>query len=181
MAFREKGRLIACAVGVALLCLLVVPVASSTPTGPQTGSRAALSSQILRELNRVRAQHGLQPLALSAQLNSAASNHSRSMANDGYFTHESSNGTAFWQRIRHYYGASGFHYWAVGENLVWASPDLTAKMAVQMWMNSPPHRANLLSARWHQIGLSAVHSSNAPGTFKDRAVTIVTADFGVRR
>jgi uncharacterized protein YkwD len=103
------------------------------------------------------------------------------MATAGFFTHESADGSAFWKRIQRYYSASGFHFWSVGENLVWTSPDLTAKQAVEMWMKSPPHRANLLSTRWHQIGLAAVHSENAPGSYGDRAVTIVTADFGVRR
>ena len=72
-------------------------------------------------------------------------------------------------------------YWAVGENLVWASPNLTARRAVKMWMKSPPHRANLLSKNWREVGLSAVYSSNAPGKYQDRAATIMTADFGVRR
>jgi hypothetical protein len=50
-----------------------------------------------------------------------------------------------------------------------------------MWLNSPPHKKNLLTARWREVGLSAVHVLSAPGTFGSREVTIVTADFGVRR
>ena len=103
------------------------------------------------------------------------------MATDGYFAHESADGSVFWQRIKNYYSASGHRYWAVGENLVWASPNLTAKQAVKMWMNSPPHRANLLSSNWREIGLSAVYSPDAPGSYQDLAATILTADFGVRR
>jgi uncharacterized protein YkwD len=103
------------------------------------------------------------------------------MATAGYFAHESSDGSLFWQRIKAFYSAGGHSYWSVGENLVWASPDLTAKQAVKMWMNSAPHRANLLSTQWREIGLSAVYSPDAPGDFRDQAATIVTADFGVRR
>lgn len=103
------------------------------------------------------------------------------MATDGYFAHESADGSAFWQRIKLYYSISGHSYWSVGENLVWASPNLTAQQAVKIWMNSPPHRANLLSSKWREIGLSAVYSSDAPGSYQDRAATILTADFGVRR
>jgi uncharacterized protein YkwD len=47
-------------------------------------------------------------------------------------------------------------------------------------MNSPPHRANLLSPRWREVGLAAVHVGRAPGVYGGREVTIVTADFGVR-
>jgi len=142
---------------------------------------SALNTQVSREVNRIRAQHGLKPLARSSALTRAAATHSLSMATDGYFAHESANGSAFWQRIKLYYSVSGHRYWAVGENLVWASPGLTAKRAVKMWMNSSPHRANLLSSKWREIGLSAVYSSSAPGPYQDRAATIVTADFGVRR
>ncbi|MDX6487628.1 MAG: hypothetical protein QOK13_243, partial [Gaiellaceae bacterium] len=63
----------------------------------------------------------------------------------------------------------------------WSSPDVDAPQALDMWMKSPEHRANLLSKRWREIGLSAVHVQAAPGAFQGLDVTIVTADFGVRR
>jgi uncharacterized protein YkwD len=47
-------------------------------------------------------------------------------------------------------------------------------------MNSPEHRANILAARWRQIGISAVHLQAAPGSYRGREVTIITTDFGVR-
>jgi hypothetical protein len=55
---------------------------------------------------------------------------------------------------------------------------LDAKRVVRMWMQSPPHRTNLLNPRWCQIGLAAVRSPSAPGSYENRSVTIVTADFG---
>jgi uncharacterized protein YkwD len=48
-------------------------------------------------------------------------------------------------------------------------------------MGSPGHRENLLSQRWREIGISAVHASSAPGVYGGQEVTIVTADFGLRR
>lgn len=141
----------------------------------------SLSNQIVREVNRVRASRGLKPLTRSPQLASAAVTHSRSMASAGFFKHESADGSAFWKRIQRFYPAAGFRKWSVGENLVWSSPSLSAKRAVQMWLKSPPHRANLLSRNWAQIGLSAVYASSAPGEYQGRAATIVTADFGTRR
>jgi uncharacterized protein YkwD len=47
-------------------------------------------------------------------------------------------------------------------------------------MDSPEHRANILTPRWREIGISAVHVAAAPGTFQGREVTIITTDFGVR-
>ena len=143
-------------------------------------SKQRLNSQVMREVNRVRTQHDLKSLKWSTSLARAAARHSRSMATGGYFAHKSFNGLAFWRRIKAFYSANRRKYWSVGENLAWASPDLNAKQVVKMWMESPPHRANLLSKKWHEIGISVMHSSSAPGTYQNQATTIITADFGAR-
>ena len=72
-------------------------------------------------------------------------------------------------------------YWSVGENLLWSSPDVDPSSALKMWFDSPEHKRNMLNARWREIGLSAVHVAAAPGTYGGREVTIITADFGVKR
>ena len=61
-----------------------------------------------------------------------------------------------------------------------AFTDVDAAGAIKMWMASPEHRANLLNRGWREIGLAAVHSDSAPGTYHGLGVTIVTADFGSR-
>jgi uncharacterized protein YkwD len=68
----------------------------------------------------------------------------------------------------------------VGENLLWGAPDIGALRAFNLWLGSPMHRANLLSPRWREIGIGAMHSSKAPGLYGGRPATVVTADFGVR-
>jgi uncharacterized protein YkwD len=98
----------------------------------------------------------------------------------GYFEHNSADGTAFWKRIQRFYASSTHTYWSVGENLLWSSPDVNPAQAMQLWMNSPEHRANILNPRWRQIGVSSVHLDTAPGTYQGLAVTIITTDFGVR-
>ncbi len=92
--------------------------------------------------------------------------------NAGYFTGGLCDGPDI--------AVDGFAGWSVGENLLWSSPDVSAQSALQMWMASPEHRANLLSPRWREVGVAAVHESAAPGVFKGLDVTIVTTDFGVR-
>jgi uncharacterized protein YkwD len=141
---------------------------------------SALESNLLKEINRTRAGHGLRALRWSRRLTAAANQHSASMAARGYFSHDSANGGAFWRRIAGYYGYRGYRQWSVGENLLWSSPDVSPDGALRMWMNSPPHRENLLSSTWREIGLSAVHSTHAPGVYGGGSVTIVTADFGAR-
>ena len=141
---------------------------------------SALEAQVLAHVNATRRQRGLRALRFSASLSRAAESHSRDMARRGYFSHESANGAAFWRRVQRFYPSAGYRSWAVGENLVWASPELTAASALSMWMGSAPHRANLLSRQWREIGLSAVHSTSGPGVFGGHSVTIVTANFGSR-
>jgi uncharacterized protein YkwD len=103
------------------------------------------------------------------------------MGASGYFEHESLDGTAFWKRIARWYGSSGYAYWSVGENLLWSAPDVDAPGAIDLWMHSPEHRANILSPRWREIGISAQHFASAAGAYKGAEVTIITTDFGVRR
>jgi uncharacterized protein YkwD len=83
-------------------------------------------------------------------------------------------------RVGHYYSSRGHRSWAVGENLLWSSPTIAAPGALNLWMHSAGHRANILSPEWHEIGLSAVHADAAPGVYGGGQVTIVTTDFGVR-
>jgi uncharacterized protein YkwD len=171
-----------------LAALLVFACAGTVSAGAGVSRRHvhitpsnALESQVLTQINTIRAHRGLARLRLSTQLNNAANAHSLEMARLGYFSHSSSNGTAFWKRIARFYPARGFRYWAVGENLLWSSPYVTASDAMKMWMASPEHRRNLLTAQWRDIGLSAVHVQTARGVYGGREVTIITSDFGVRR
>ena len=169
----------------AILVLAAVGCVVAAPAGAVVSHRAytvqALESGVLTEINNTRRAHGLSPLRLSPSLSAAARQHSSEMAARGYFSHSSANGGTFDRRIARYYPSVGRRFWSVGENLLWSSPDVDAAGALRMWMNSPPHRENLLTARWREIGLSAVHVPSAPGAYGGREVTIVTADFGVRR
>ena len=168
------------AISLVLVALTLIAPAGARVARPAS-SMQALEAGLLTEINALRRAHGLVPLRLSAKLSVAARQHSGEMAARGYFSHSSADGSKFDQRIARYYSMGRRSYWSVGENLLWSSPDVDAATALQMWLNSPEHRANLLTARWREIGLSAVHSASAPGTFGGREVTIVTTDFGVRR
>jgi uncharacterized protein YkwD len=169
---------------VLLLAIAGLWVAAS-PAGASSQQPAAslstLEQGVLADINTLRKQHGLAPLHLSASLSDAARQHSAEMAARGYFSHDSANGSSFDKRIARYYPIGRSNFWSVGENLLWSSPNVDAPGALDMWWNSPEHRKNMLTARWREIGLSAVHVPAAPGTYGGREVTIVTTDFGVRR
>jgi uncharacterized protein YkwD len=172
-------RFLVLTAAVAAVAAAVFPVGGSASRGSVVAADS-LEPAVLRDINAVRSHHGLVPLRLSAALSAAAASHSREMALDGFFAHESHDGSSFDKRIARYYSSRGYTSWSIGENLVWASPSLDGSQALHIWMHSPPHRANLLNPTWREVGLGAVHVVAAPGAFRGLEVTLVTADFGVR-
>ena len=171
-----------CGVAAALVAIAagsVAPAAAATSAGTTISDSASLEAAVLAELNAVRRAHGLKPLRRSAGLAAAADVHSRAMAQHGFFQHDSRDGSSFAERVHRFYGPSGHGTWSVGENLLW-STRLTPAGAVERWMQSPPHRRNVLTQRWREIGLSVVRAAHAPGVYGGRDVFIITSDFGVR-
>jgi uncharacterized protein YkwD len=158
---------------------LGVPATAATPSDVRAVD--PLEQSILAEINDLRRAHGLPALRASSPLARAADGHSRAMASAGFFSHDSQDGTVFWRRIARTYTSKGYPYWSVGENLLYSTAELQGSQAVRMWLNSPPHKKVLLSRLWREVGISAVRASSAPGDFGGNDVTIVTADFGVRR
>ena len=166
-------------------CVLFASALAASPAVPASTVGVTmernLARSVLQQVNSVRKEHRLPPLRYNNNLSKAAAAHTREMLQDGYFDHASADGSAFWKRLERYYGSKGFKLWSVGENLVWASPDMTPVQAIEWWMQSPEHRANLLSSQWREIGLAAGHVPVASGVYGNHEVTVVTADFGVRR
>jgi len=139
-----------------------------------------LESQVLDAINQLRASYGLSELRLNPALSLAALGHSQSMGKRGFFSHDGYDGSVFWQRIKPKYRPRPGVEWGVGENMVWAAPDLSAQDAIDDWMASPPHKKNLLTPAWQEVGLGAVRALAAPGVYEGLDVTILTADFGTR-
>lgn len=171
---------VALALALALASILAAGAGAASSPARTLAAADRLEIDVLGELNTIRRRRGLQPLRRSEPLSSAADTHSRAMGTYGFFAHDSRDGSEFWQRVRRFYAPKGYETWSVGENLLWSSGRLTAAAAVKLWMASPGHRKNILTARWREIGLSAVEVGSAPGVFGGRDVVIITTDFGVR-
>jgi uncharacterized protein YkwD len=170
-------------VGAALLVVVAPAAAQTAAPGSRAGSLVALpslSAQVAAAVNRVRLAHGRQPLTPAPGLTEAALQHSIEMGSDGYFAHDSYDGTAFWKRLQSFYPARASGCGSVGENLVYASPEMSADQAVQLWLNSPEHRRNLLDPHWRQMGVAAVQVTGAGGVYGGQTVTVITNDFGAR-
>jgi uncharacterized protein YkwD len=105
--------------------------------------------KVVRLVNRIRARHGLRRLKASRPLAAAATEHTGDMLRRDFLSHASSDGTAMSDRVRRYAGAKDW----VGESIAAIPGRATASKAVRMWMNSPPHRAVLLSPSGRRIGV----------------------------
>lgn len=174
------------ALAIAMLAITVVVSGAQARSSRVAKTATATATtgfevEIVTEINVVRAYHGLRPLRLSTHLEQSARGHSRQMAESGYFSHNSKDGTSYVARIRRHFAERGYRYWAVGENLLWVSPDMTARQVVYSWIASPAHRAVILSKLWRVVGVGVASSGGGFGVYPNAPVELVTADFGVRR
>ncbi len=117
---------------------------------PVVGSFPAFQA----EMNSARSGPGLNPLSYNAKLAAAAQAHADDMSANNFFDHVGSDGSTFGQRIR----AQGYDYAWAGENIAWGYGSEAALFAA--WMNSPGHRANILSPEPTEFGLAL-----APGNY----------------
>src|SRR5262245_44868126 len=166
----------------AALVVLALPLSATAGSDTQStlAREPSLESLVLQRINEVRAPHGLGRLTASTGLTRAALTHSRSMVVNGFFAHESMNGTPFWQRVKTFYGPRN-RSWTVGENLAMfggAKPDANA--IVDSWMASPGHRANLLSKLFANAGIAILHDPAAGGVYGGLSTWVITLDVGDR-
>ena len=151
------------------------------PVGVQvTGlNEAQMESSITCLINDERASYGLQPVAPNSGLRQAALSHSNEMINRGYFEHTSPSGLTFIDRIESTGYMRGTRRWTVGENLVWGTGPLSTPQAlVTAWMNSPPHRENLLQPTFREIGVAAL--TGTPVSSSDLTGVTVSSEYGYR-
>ena len=128
--------------------------------------------------NQIRAQHDLPALRENKRLRKAAVGHSKDMVRDHYFEHTTPEGTTMVDRILRARYVREDDGWALGENLAWGTGSLgTPRGAVQAWMDSPGHRANILKKGYRELGVGVV--TGVP--VSDAAGATYTVDFGVRR
>lgn len=164
-----------------VLASLHAPASSFAGADTSVGRRAGLEAEVVREVNRIRVEHGLRPLRAAPSLRMAARTHSRSMLAAGVFGHDSPDGTSFNKRIRRFYGDRGWQTWSVGEALLASSgQDITASAIVSAWLDSPSHREVVLASSWRDVGVGAFRAAAAPGVFGGLETLVVTADFGLR-
>jgi uncharacterized protein YkwD len=93
--------------------------------------------------------HRLLPLKANPKLEFAAQKFADQIAATGQWSHAG--------YIR-FLNQSGYQYTYGGQNLAREFTD--ASSTVQAWLNSPTHRANLLSPKFTETGIAIASSSN---------------------
>lgn len=118
--------------------------------------------------NVQRVGEGLPGLKENAKLNAAAEAKARDMFARQYFEHEAPTG----EGPSDLADGAGYEFIAIGENLALGNFGDDEKL-VEAWMNSPGHRANILSGRYTEIGVAVLR-----GTFEGASTWIAVQEFG---
>lgn len=133
------------------------PVASGGGGGGGGGGGLeAFEARVLQLTNEFRASQGKDPFDNDAKLNAAAEDWSRSMATGDFFRHSSPSQVE----------EQGYAWRAWGENI--AAGYATPEAVVNGWINSPGHRANMLSNNFEEMGVGYVYLANDTGSVNYR-------------
>jgi uncharacterized protein YkwD len=142
---------------------------------------AAIETSIALGIGKLRAEMGLPGLQPHPGLARAATVHTAEMVNEGFFSHLSADGSSARGRIAGYYPRRArSRPWRVGEIIYWGPGSASGRNAVESWLASPFHRARMLDRRFRDVGVSAIVSPAAPGTFRGRPALVVTVVLGAR-
>lgn len=169
--FRGSARIMLAALASVIVICACAP--ADAPRGPgQVLNGAAVSCSdaagaeavIVRELNDVRRENDMREFSRSAGLDVRAKKHSAEMTSRGSLFHQ--DPAAALDSIRKRGEAGPSLTWAEnvgvvpvgnvkGIGAVRNSAD-AGKAFVRLWMESPGHRANILNARFRNVGIGVV-------------------------
>lgn len=117
-----------------------------------------LEKQAFALLNQQRAEKGLPPLVWNDDIARVARMHSENMAKYKFFSHTGLDGSMVNDRA----DKCGVSKWrAIGENIAYnRGYDKPADFAVERWMQSVPHRENILNDRWQESAVGVAISND---------------------
>ncbi|HOK35422.1 MAG TPA: CAP domain-containing protein [Candidatus Pacearchaeota archaeon] len=156
---------------VLILFILKIVLVSFLWYFPKTALFAEVNRVTLLDLaNKERQNLNLNSLKEDPKLDEAAYLKAQDMLENDYFAHTSPSGISPW----YWFEVVGYDYQYAGENL--AIDFLDSEELHTAWINSPSHRANILSPNFKDIGIAVVK-----GDFKGRETTVVVQLFGAPR
>ena len=124
------------------MALALAAAACAPPGSPGTATGDAANA-----INQDRGAAGLGGLAWDDQLSGLAQTHANELAAAGVLWHSD---------LGAWLGLPWMSAWrSLGENLLQAAPGTNSYSAEDMWMASPPHRANILNGGFNRVGVGA--------------------------
>lgn len=103
-------------------------------------------------INTQRINNGLQALKVDEEVQRVARIKAQDMSDNGYFSHESPTYGSPFNMLQSF----KISYKTAGENIAGNSSN---SGAVNAWMNSSGHRANILNSSYNYTGIGVVSSS----------------------
>ena len=117
----------------------------NTQKPDDNGYNSSYEQQVLNLVNKERRSQGLSALSLSSEAQQAARVRAKEIVSS--FSHTRPNGTSCFTVLNEI----GAKYTSAGENI--AKGQKTPEQVVEAWMNSPSHRANILSSKYTKLGV----------------------------
>jgi uncharacterized YkwD family protein len=131
------------------------PTPNSNLTGqPNPTTPDSVSAQVIQLVNQERKKNGLPALLSDSALIKMANMKTQDMLNNNYFSHQSPTYGSPFDMMN----TLGITYTSAGENI--AEGQTSAYKVMTDWMNSPGHRANILSKSYTRIGVGHSTSKN---------------------
>ncbi|NLY70989.1 MAG: serine protease [Clostridiales bacterium] len=114
-------------------------------------------AKVVDLVNKERAAQGLAPLKYNAELSKVARIKAEDMRDKNYFSHTSPTYGSPFDMMKSF----GIKYRAAGENI--AKGYRTPESVMDGWMNSPGHKANIMSPNFTEVGVGYVTDSKGTG------------------
>ncbi len=131
---------------------------------------AIVSSNMIAQINKSRAESNLLPLRENLNLTSFAYLKGQDMMNRDYFAHDTPEGKRPWEFI----DKSKYDYVYAGENL--AIDFSTSEAVHEAFMNSPSHKRNILNPKYLDVGVAVLN-----GTMSGHKTILLVEFFGTQR
>ena len=136
----------ALAIVLIIASLIIVAVVAPVARGASVTTVADAEAALVRGINDERSKAGLVALRSNPSLGVIAGKRSADMVAGGYFSHTEPDGDTWLD----YLEEAGVPWYSTGEAIAWDRyPTLGYSVGTtrKAWMDSPPHRALLLSSR----------------------------------
>lgn len=131
---------------------------------PATPGSSDMVQYALNQLNSARASYGIGPLSLDSALSAVAYGHAADMLANGYFSHDSLDGTTYKQRLTN----AGISYGWSGENACYLGYGGGVQATLDwchaaFWSEPYPgggnHKDNILNPNYRRVGIGIATSS----------------------